>query len=91
MISSWYYAIVALVLAASIYKYIEYKGLALRFTSAVFMVLSFLSFLSFLHCQPAMSCAEMVRMCIVVSVVFFSEHYAKYFVQHCTERLVHLR
>jgi len=30
MISSWYYAIVALLLAASIYKYIEFKGFALR-------------------------------------------------------------
>ena len=29
MISSWYYAIVAIILAASIYKYIEFKGLAL--------------------------------------------------------------
>lgn len=26
IISSWYYAIVALVVAASIYKYIEFKG-----------------------------------------------------------------
>jgi potassium/chloride transporter 4/5/6 len=37
IMSSWYYTIAALLLAAGIYKYIEYKGLARAFLEQFFL------------------------------------------------------
>jgi len=37
-ITSWYYAIVAILIAAGIYKYIEYKG-CVFLSSAVFILI----------------------------------------------------
>jgi len=39
-ITSWYYAIVAILIAAGIYKYIEYKGFVLSVVSPVYFSLS---------------------------------------------------
>jgi len=71
IITSWYYAIFALFLAASIYKYIEFKGLALHyfiiysvaFTSRFILVASASNWR-----QPSRMCNEMIlasgeRMC----------------------------
>jgi len=65
-ITSWYYAIVAILIAAGIYKYIEYKGfVSRRFLPVLFrhhnnkwQLICSICYLSSMTVQPGTSCGK---------------------------------